>query len=93
MGIALLILAQKTMNGAMQNKGDNKEATRRLANPTDDVAMNTTARKVVTAANPKRQILIHHNKPKMTPKITPIAMKNIHRTQQNRESATVLLNT
>lgn len=80
------------MNGAMQSKGENNEDIRRLRKPTDDVAMKTTARKVVTAAKPNRQILTHHIKPKKVPKAMPIMMKNIHRIQQNRESATVLLN-
>jgi hypothetical protein len=79
------------MKGVMQSKGENKEAIRRRRRPTDEVAINTTARKVNTAAKPKRQSLTHHNQPKKAPKATPRIMKNIHKIQQKRESATVLL--
>jgi hypothetical protein len=62
-----------------------------LMDPADDVARNTTARRVSTAEKPKRQSLIHHHEPNAAPKATPRIMKDSQRIQQKRESATVLL--
>ena len=91
--MAVSMLVQKAMNIDTQSRGEKKEATIRRMNPKEDVAINTTARNVVTAANPKRQSLTHHNKPKKEPKATPKIMKKIHKTQQKSERATVLLKT
>ena len=85
------MLAQKSTKGIILSSGESNDATMRRKKATAEVAINTTARKVVTAANPKRQSLTHHNKPKKKPKATPITMKSIHKTQQKSESATVLL--
>jgi hypothetical protein len=86
-------LAQKTINDAIQSKGENKEEIRRRRNPTDEVEINTTARKVNTAAKPKRQRSTHNHEPKNIPNTTPRMTKNNQRIQQKRESATALLKT
>jgi hypothetical protein len=62
-------------------------------NPVDDTERNTSARRVNTAEKPKRQSLSHHHKPHKTPMTTPRIIKTSQRTQQKRESATVLLRT
>ena len=58
----------------------------------DDVELNTTKRKIKTAEKPKRQSLTHHAKSEDTALVaTPIAMNKIHKIQQKRESAFILL--
>jgi len=84
------MLPQESKNGMMQNRGCNKEAVTLRNKPTDEEDKKTTARRVVTAQNPKRQSLIHNQKPSSAPKTTPKTMNNSHKSQQNSESATVL---
>ena len=56
----------------------------------DEVAIKTTMRRVKTAANPKRQSLVHQEKPKKAPKTTPNIIKKPQNTQPNRDNANVL---
>ena len=56
----------------------------------DDVAENTINLSVTTVANPKRHSLTQSNGPNAKPNPTPTAMKNSQKSQQKKDSASVL---
>lgn len=90
MGIEVLMLPQENKKGMMQGKGCNREAAMLRGKPTDEAEKKTTARRVVTAQNPRRHSLIQSQKPNIALRTTPMTMKDSHKIQQNSESATVL---
>ena len=84
--------AQKTRNATMQRVGFSKTDTSFLHVAADDVAVNTTALRVMTAAKPKRESLTHNNQPNGKLKATPITMKKSQKSHPNKESAVVRRN-
>src|SRR4030042_504496 len=83
--LAIANNSQKTINAAIERKGGNKAENKRCSTPAEEVDPKTTARKVSTAAKPKRQRSTQKNKPKIVPNIPPKITKNNKRTQPKRE--------
>jgi hypothetical protein len=90
---AMFWLAQNTTNGMMQAIGVSKIATSRRPILEEETKVNTTVRRVIKVANPRRQSLAHQIEPKTTLKPVPIMMKINQKTQLKRERTNILLRT